>query len=95
MTFYSKYLAERLCKHRARRRFTQQQLADKIGVKRPSIGAYEEGRAMPPLPVLLKLAQVFGLTLDQLCQPPNYKVPDKPSPLPCATCKNPVVPLAY
>lgn len=89
------YLPERLCKHRARRRLTQQQLADKIGVKRHSIGAYEEGRATPPLPVLLKLAQVFNLTMDQLCQPPNYKAPVKPASLPCLPCKNPVVPLHY
>lgn len=45
---------------------TQQDLADKLDVKRSQIGAYEEGRAMPKIPVLQQLAAYFELTLDEL-----------------------------
>lgn len=44
----------------------QQDLAEKLDVKRSQIGAYEEGRAMPKIPVLQQLAAYFGLTLDEL-----------------------------
>ena len=45
---------------------TQQDLADKIHLKRSLIGAYEEGRAVPKIPVLQEFASLFGITVDQL-----------------------------
>jgi transcriptional regulator with XRE-family HTH domain len=45
---------------------TQDQLADKIGVNRAMIGSYEEGRAIPKLPVLQALAHYFSMSLDAL-----------------------------
>lgn len=47
-------------------RLTQQDLANKLEVKRSQIGAYEEGRAMPKIPVLQQLAAYFNLSLDEL-----------------------------
>jgi transcriptional regulator with XRE-family HTH domain len=58
-------LARNLKFLRARQGLTQKQLADQLGVKPPVIGAYEEGRALPPLPVLLKLADFFQVSLDE------------------------------
>lgn len=46
--------------------YTQAQLAEKLGVKRSLIGAYEEGRAEPKLSTLVNIARLFGVTLDQL-----------------------------
>lgn len=43
---------------------TQEQFAQKIGIKRSVVGAYEEGRAAPPLETLLKMADLFGVTTD-------------------------------
>lgn len=51
---------------RQRHQLRQQDLAEKLDVKRSQIGAYEEGRAMPKIPVLQQLAAYFGLTLDEL-----------------------------
>ncbi len=51
---------------RTRRGLTQKQLAGQVGVKPPVIGAYEEGRALPPVPVLVKLAAFFEVSLDEL-----------------------------
>lgn len=51
---------------RKTRKLTQEQLAHKIGVKRPLIGAYEEGRAEPKLQTIQNLAHYFKVTLDEL-----------------------------
>ena len=45
---------------------TQAQIADKLGIKRSLVGAYEEGRAEPRLATLVNMARLFGITLDQL-----------------------------
>lgn len=46
--------------------YTQAQLAEKLGVKRSLIGAYEEGRAEPKLSTLVNIARLFEVSLDQL-----------------------------
>ncbi|MCC2546376.1 helix-turn-helix domain-containing protein [Hymenobacter sp. BT175] len=45
---------------------TQSQMADKLGIKRSLVGAYEEGRAEPKLVTLVNMARLFGITLDAL-----------------------------
>jgi transcriptional regulator with XRE-family HTH domain len=45
---------------------TQDQLAAQIGLNRPVIGSYEEGRAMPKISVLQILSGFYRVTLDQL-----------------------------
>jgi transcriptional regulator with XRE-family HTH domain len=51
---------------RSRQGLTQKQLAEKLNLNQPVIGAYEEGRALPPLPALQKLAGLFRVSLDDL-----------------------------
>ena len=48
------------------RNLTQDQLADKIGVKRAMIGSYEEGRAIPKLQALQALSHYFNISIDNL-----------------------------
>lgn len=45
---------------------TQSEISELVGIKRPRIGAYEEGRAEPPLNVLIKIANVLKVTIDKL-----------------------------
>lgn len=45
---------------------TQDDLAGKIGVNRPVIGSYEEGRAEPKIAILIKLAALFSVSVDNL-----------------------------
>ena len=45
---------------------TQQQLADKVGVTRQTIGLIEGGGYNPTLNLCLKLAHATGKTLDEL-----------------------------
>ena len=46
--------------------YTQEQLSDKIGIKRSLLGAYEEGRADPRLANLLKMSEVFSIPVDHI-----------------------------
>lgn len=53
---------------RKKKELTQAQLAEKIGIKRSALGAYEEGRAEPKLTTLQAFAEFFELRLDELIQ---------------------------
>jgi transcriptional regulator with XRE-family HTH domain len=46
--------------------WTQKELAGKLDVKQPVIGAYEEFRSVPPIPMAIKLADLFKIDLDTL-----------------------------
>ena len=46
--------------------WTQEQLAQQLDIKRSLIGAYEEGRADPPLTNLQKIAELFQMSIDDL-----------------------------
>lgn len=60
------YLQQNLKFIRKYKLWTQQDLADKLGVKRSLIGAYEEGRAVPKLLVIQQLSMLFEMSIDQL-----------------------------
>ena len=49
-----------------RKEMTQQELADKIGVTRQTVNAIELGKYSPSLEVAFRIADVFGLPLDQV-----------------------------
>ncbi|MBN8575574.1 MAG: LexA family transcriptional regulator [Cytophagales bacterium] len=51
---------------RRRLSLTQDQFAQKLGIKRSLVGAYEEGRAEPRLELLQKMADLFSISVDQL-----------------------------
>ncbi len=45
---------------------TQQILADKVGVTRQTIIAIEQGKYSPSLPLVLRIAKTFGVTIEQV-----------------------------
>ena len=45
---------------------TQQQLADKIGVKRTALTNWETSVSTPPTKYLLSLSEALGCTVDEL-----------------------------
>lgn len=51
---------------RARVRMTQQELADKTDVTRQTIVAIEQGKFNPSTVLALKMARVFGVTIEAL-----------------------------
>jgi transcriptional regulator with XRE-family HTH domain len=59
-------LAENLRALRKARGWTQQALAERLGLTRPTLGAYEEGRSEPKLSVLIAMAACFDVRVDDL-----------------------------
>jgi putative transcriptional regulator len=53
---------------RAKKNWTQEDLADKIGVSRQSINSIETGKFIPSTILALKMAKVFGTTVEVVFQ---------------------------
>jgi putative transcriptional regulator len=51
---------------RSARGWTQEQLAEAVGVSRQSINSIERERYVPSLPLALTFARVFGCSTDEL-----------------------------
>ncbi len=51
---------------RAILRLTQQELADRVGVSRQTINAMEAGKYIPSTVLSLKVAEVFGKTVNEI-----------------------------
>ena len=52
--------------YRASRRMTQQELADLVGVSRQTIIQLERNRYNPSMLLIYAIAQVFGVTMEEL-----------------------------
>jgi len=59
-------IVNRIKERRSARGWTQQQLADAVGVSRQSINSIETNRYVPSLPLALTFARVFGCATDDL-----------------------------
>lgn len=51
---------------RAERNWSQQDLAERLGVSRQSVNAVETGKYDPSLPLAFRIAQVFGLAIEAI-----------------------------
>lgn len=51
---------------RAERDWSQQDLAERLGVSRQSVNAIEKGRYDPSLPLAFKIADVFELAIEDI-----------------------------
>ena len=51
---------------RVEKGWSQQDLADRVGATRQTIGLIEKGDYNPTLKLCIRIAQAFGRTLDQL-----------------------------
>jgi transcriptional regulator with XRE-family HTH domain len=60
------YIGKNIRKIRTVKKISQADFAELFGLGRPSVGAYEEGRAEPKLDTIIKMAQHFGLSIDVL-----------------------------
>ena len=54
---------------RAEREWTQQDLAERVGVSRQTIHSIESGRYDPSLPLAFGLARVFHLAIEEIFDP--------------------------
>lgn len=53
---------------RAKKNLTQADLADKIGVSRQAVNSIETGKFVPSTVLALKMAKVFGTTVEIIFQ---------------------------
>ena len=51
---------------RAERDWSQQDLADRLGVSRQSVNAIEKGRYDPSLPLAFSIADIFELAIEEI-----------------------------
>lgn len=56
----------RLREYRTEGNYRQKDLAKKIGVTRQAYGFYEAGMAKPPLDKAKKLADIFGVSIEDI-----------------------------
>ncbi len=59
-------LGKRIRLRRRSRHWTQAELAVKVGIRTGPMNYLENGHHLPSLPVLCKLAEIFGISVDQL-----------------------------
>lgn len=74
-------LGERIYELRTKKGMSQGDLADALDVSRQSISKWETCSSVPELDKLIKLSQLFGITLDELVldqEPENVPPPPEP-----------------
>ncbi|WHY71281.1 helix-turn-helix domain-containing protein [Fictibacillus enclensis] len=61
-----KLIGTRIKKCRQENEFSQEELAQKLDMKRSNVANYESGRVVPPGNVLLEMSNIFNVTTDYL-----------------------------
>lgn len=59
-------IGERIQKLRKSAGMSQEQLSEKLGVSRQAVSKWETGESQPELDKVVKLAEIFGVTADEL-----------------------------
>ncbi len=56
--------------------YTQDDLAQKLGISRQAVSKWETGTTIPDLEVLLKLSKLYGITINDILEPkiPPHKI---------------------
>ncbi|HEY9488772.1 MAG TPA: XRE family transcriptional regulator [Chryseosolibacter sp.] len=62
---------------RSKEGLTQREFAQRLGLKQATLGAYEEGRATPPLNILSDVSRIFKVSLDNLINTDISSLPEK------------------
>lgn len=63
-------LGENICRLRTEKRMSQEELAAALAVSRQSVSKWETGASVPDLDKLLRLSEIFDVTLDALVNGP-------------------------
>jgi len=59
-------LADKIIENRKKNGWSQEELAEKLGVSRQSVSKWEGAQAVPDMKKILQLSEVFGVTTDYL-----------------------------
>ncbi len=71
MLLYSCGVNNRIKILRAGHAWSQSDLAQRLDVSRQSVNAIETGRYDPSLPLAFRIAELFGLTIEEVFVPPS------------------------
>ncbi|MCI9156611.1 MAG: helix-turn-helix transcriptional regulator [Lawsonibacter sp.] len=71
-------LAEKILSLRTQRGMSQDGLAEKLEVSRQSVSKWETAQSTPDLDKIIRLADLFGVTVDELVRDGEYPQPPEP-----------------
>lgn len=71
-------LAEKIAALRRERELSQGDLAEALDVSRQSVSKWETGQSVPELDKIIKLADLFGVTVDELVRDGDVPTPGTP-----------------
>ena len=57
---------EKLKTERTKRNWSQEDLAEKLDVSRQSVSKWENGQNYPSMPIIMRISDLFGLTIEEL-----------------------------
>lgn len=73
-------LGEKICTLRTGKGLSQEDLAAKLEVSRQSVSKWETGQSVPDLEKIIKLADLFGVNVDELVREGNAPSPPNRRP---------------
>lgn len=74
--FNVKKLGKQIAFMRQKNNFTQEKLAEKLGVSSQAISKWENGNAVPGVPFLYKLSEIFNCSIDSILSFPSKVLHD-------------------
>ena len=75
-------LSEKILSLRTQLGLSQEELAEKLAVSRQSVSKWETGQSVPDLDKLIKLADLFGISVDELVREGERPQPPEPPKAP-------------
>ncbi len=70
-------MGKRIAKFRQEKGISQEKLAEMLDISRQAVTKWESGKSNPDTENLLRLAEIFGCSLDELC---GFEKEEKPEP---------------
>ena len=59
-------LAEKIMKHRKKKGWSQEELAEHLNISRQSVSKWQSGASVPDLDKILRLSEIFKVSTDYL-----------------------------
>ena len=76
-------LADKIMRLRKQNGWSQEELAEKMGISRQSVSKWESGTSIPDLDKIIKMSGIFGVTMDYLLKDDIEEVTLETSVEPC------------
>ena len=76
-------LADKIIENRKKNGWSQEELADRLGVSRQSVSKWEGAQAVPDMKKILQMSEIFGVSTDYLLRDDieEVKLPEEAAPI--------------